>query len=96
MKYLRYLNINNNRLSDLKPLVLMSKKDFEGEKSFAPYLFLAANGNPLNAAAKTQLAELKGYGVRLEFVVEAARTEKAAVGSSKKRTEAKKQFVGDP
>jgi Leucine-rich repeat (LRR) protein len=44
MKYLRYLNINNNRLSDLKPLVVMSKKDFEGEKSFAPYLFLAANG----------------------------------------------------
>ena len=89
MKYLRYLNINNNRLSDLKPLVVMSKKDFEEEKSFAPYLFLAANGNPLNAAAKTQLAELKGYGVRLELVVEAVGAQKAAVGSSKS-PEAKK------
>jgi Leucine-rich repeat (LRR) protein len=56
MKNLRYLSFNNNRLSELKPLVVMSKKDFEGEKSFAPYLFLAVNGNPLNAAAKTQLA----------------------------------------
>ena len=66
MKYLRYLSLNNNRLSDLKPLVVMCKRDFDGEKNFAPYLFLSVDGNPLNAAAKTQLAELKDYGVRLE------------------------------
>jgi len=66
MKYLQYLSLNSNHLSDLKPLVAMSKKDVEGEKSFAPYLFLAVDGNPLSAVAKTQLAELKGYGARLE------------------------------
>jgi Leucine-rich repeat (LRR) protein len=98
MKYLRYLSVNNNRLSDLKPLVVMSKSDSEGEKSFAPYLFLAVNGNPLSTAGKTQLAELKGYGVRLELAERAPAGDKsvdalkAPVASSKKKasTETKK------
>ena len=90
MKDLRYLSLDNNRLSDLKPLVVMSKKDFEGEKRFAPYLFLAVNGNPLSATAKTQLAELKGYGVRLKpeepaTISHKSDAQKATAASSKKK-----------
>ena len=40
----------------------MAKKDFEGEKRFAPFLNLYLKGNPTKGSQK---ARLKDYGVRL-------------------------------
>jgi Leucine-rich repeat (LRR) protein len=61
---LRYLALDGNKIRTLAPLVSSAKKDFAGDKSFAPYLKLYVARNPLTSAAKTaQLAELKSYGV---------------------------------
>ena len=88
IRNLSSLDLSGNQ-SDLKSLVVMAKKDFEGEK-LVPYLFLSIHGNPLNAAAKAQLAELKGYGVRLEpeeptTISHKSDAQKATAGSSKKK-----------
>ena len=65
---LRYLILNNNRISDLGKLVSMSKKDFEGEKRFAPYLRLYLAGNPLSTdTARGQTKQLEGFGVRVNL-----------------------------
>jgi internalin A len=61
------LMLPKNRITDLAPLVKWAKADAAGAKRFAPYLRLYLAGNPLSdAARKSQLAELKAAGVRLE------------------------------
>jgi uncharacterized protein (TIGR03067 family) len=64
---LSLLLLQNNKITDLTPLVNAVKADYEGSKRFAPYLRLYIAGNPLSDAAQTsQLATLRGYGVRVE------------------------------
>jgi internalin A len=64
---LSLLLLRNNKITDLTPLVNAVKADYEGPKRFAPYLRLYISGNPLSDAARTsQLATLRGYGVRVE------------------------------
>src|SRR5690606_16993560 len=68
MTELKYLMLDNNNISDLGVLVAMAKKDFEGEKRFAPFLQIYLSGNPLSDEAKTQqLEELKQYGCRVKL-----------------------------
>ena len=43
----------------------MAKKDFEGQKRFAPFWRIYLKGNPLSDAAKAQVEELKKYGGRI-------------------------------
>jgi len=57
-----YLFLENNKVRDLTPLVNMAKKDFEGEKRFAPFLNLYIKGNSTKGGQK---AKLKEFGVRL-------------------------------
>jgi internalin A len=59
----RYLFLDNNKITDLSVLVEAAKKDFEGQKRFAPFWQLYIGNNPLSDEAKTkQLAEIKKYG----------------------------------
>jgi hypothetical protein len=61
------LLVERNKIADLAPLVSAAKADAEGPKTFAPFLRLYLEGNPLSEAAKTdQLAALKAAGVRIE------------------------------
>jgi internalin A len=63
-----YLFLNNNKITDLSVLVAAAKKDFEGQKRFAPFWYLYIGDNPLSDAAKTtQLDELKKYGTRVHM-----------------------------
>jgi hypothetical protein len=59
-----------NRMRDLSPLVKSAQKDFEGEKSFAPFLRLYITGTPA-PAVKAQLAALQKYGVTVAPVPKA-------------------------
>ncbi|MCY2967384.1 MAG: leucine-rich repeat domain-containing protein, partial [Planctomycetota bacterium] len=60
------LLLENNKVTDLAPLVEACKKDSEGEKRFAPFLRLYLIGNPLSDAAKSaQVDALKGFGVKI-------------------------------
>jgi Leucine-rich repeat (LRR) protein len=64
---LSLLMLGNNKITDLTPLMNAAKADYEGPKRFAPYLRLYVSGNPLSDAGRTsQLATLRGYGVRIE------------------------------
>lgn len=64
----RYLFINDNKITDLAALVEAAKKDFEGQKRFAPFWRLYVGNNPLSDAAKSsQLEELKKYGTRVHL-----------------------------
>ena len=63
----RYLFLNNNKITDLSVLVTAAKKDFEGQKRFAPFWKLYIGDNPLSDAAKAQLEELKKYGTRVHM-----------------------------
>ena len=64
----KYLFLNNNKITDLSVLVTAAKKDFEGQKRFAPFWKLYIGDNPLSDAAKTaQLDELKKYGTRVQL-----------------------------
>lgn len=64
---LSLLLLQNNKITDLMTLVKAVKADYEGPKRFAPYLRLYTSGNPLSVAARTsQLATLRGYGVRVQ------------------------------
>jgi uncharacterized protein (TIGR03067 family) len=64
---LSMLLVERNKISDLAPLIPWAKADAEGAKRFAPYLRIYLKGNPLSEAAKTtQMATLKGFGVRFE------------------------------
>jgi Leucine-rich repeat (LRR) protein len=59
----KYLFINDNKITDLAPLAEAAKKDFEGQKRFAPFWRLYVGNNPLSEAAKgAQLAEITKYG----------------------------------
>jgi internalin A len=59
----KYLFISDNKITDLSPLVQAAKKDFEGQKRFAPFWKLYVGNNPLSDEAKgSQLAEIKKYG----------------------------------
>jgi hypothetical protein len=61
------LLVERNKIADLAPLASAAKSDAEGQKSFAPFLRLYLEGNPLSEKAKgEQLATLKGAGVRIE------------------------------
>ena len=59
--------LNNNKIKDLAPLVEAAKKDFEGQKRFAPFWRLYVGDNPLSDEAKKQLEELKRYGKRVHL-----------------------------
>jgi Leucine-rich repeat (LRR) protein len=63
----KYLFINDNKISDLSVLVEAAKKDFEGQKRFAPFWHLYVGNNPLSDEAKKQLEELKKYGTRVHL-----------------------------
>jgi hypothetical protein len=59
----RYLFLSDNKITDLSVLVAAAKKDFEGQKRFAPFWRLYTGNNPLSDEAKTkQLAEITKYG----------------------------------
>jgi internalin A len=59
----RYLFLSDNKITDLSVLVAAAKKDFEGQKRFAPFWKLYIGNNPLSDEAKTkQLAEITKYG----------------------------------
>lgn len=63
---LSLLMLDRNQITDLTPLMTATKADGEGSRRFAPYLRLYISGNPLSDAARTsQLATLRGYGVRV-------------------------------
>ncbi len=63
---LSLLMLERNQITDLTPLATAAKVDGDGPKRFAPYLRLYVSGNPLSDAARTsQLATLRGYGVRV-------------------------------
>jgi internalin A len=63
---LSLLMLERNQITDLAPLMAAAKADGDGPKRFAPYLRLYVSGNPLSDAARTsQLATLRGYGVRV-------------------------------
>jgi Leucine-rich repeat (LRR) protein len=59
---LYYLFLEGNKIRDLTPLINAAKKDFEGDKRFAPFLNLFLKGNPVKGNQKSRL---KDYGVRL-------------------------------
>ena len=64
----RFLFLNDNKITDLSVLVAAAKKDFEGQKRFAPFWKLYIGDNPLSDAAKSaQLEELKKYGTRVHL-----------------------------
>jgi uncharacterized protein (TIGR03067 family) len=64
---LSMLLVERNKITDLAPLIPWAKADADGAKRFAPYLKIYLKGNPLSDAAKTtQMATLKGFGVRFE------------------------------
>lgn len=64
---LSLLMLQGNKIRDLSALVAAVKADYDGPKRFAPYLRLYLAGNPLSDAARTsQMAALRGYGVRIE------------------------------
>ena len=64
---LYYLFLENNKISDAAPLAKALKKDFEGEKRFAPYINIFLAGNPLNSSSKKELSAMKEQGVRINF-----------------------------
>ncbi len=65
---LKYLMLENNKITDVGVLVEMAKRDFEGEKRFAPFWRVYLTGNPLSDKARqVQLPELKKFGCRLTF-----------------------------
>ena len=66
MTELKYTFLERNQVTDFSPLVEMAKKDASGDKRFAPYWNLYVAGNPVNDAAKAQLAELTKIGVRVK------------------------------
>src|SRR5262249_19752338 len=62
----RFLFLHDNKISDLSVLVAAAKRDFDGQKRFAPFWRLYVGNNPLSEVAKTtQLEELKKYGTRV-------------------------------
>jgi internalin A len=64
---LYYLFLENNKISDTTPLIKALKKDFEGEKRFAPYINIFLAGNPLNSSSKKQVSAMKEQGVRINL-----------------------------
>lgn len=64
----RYLFLTKNKITNLSVLTAMAKKDFEGEKRFAPFWKVYLGDNPLSDSAKTaQVAELQKYNVRVNL-----------------------------
>ena len=61
------LLLRGNKLTDLGPLVKLCQADAEGDRRIAPFLRLYLAGNPLGDAAKKQLEQLKGFGVRVNL-----------------------------
>lgn len=65
---LKHVILADNKLTDLKSLVEMAKKDAAGEMRFAPFWNLYLTGNPLSdAAKKQQIPELKKLGARVHI-----------------------------
>ncbi|OYW21776.1 MAG: hypothetical protein B7Z55_05450 [Planctomycetales bacterium 12-60-4] len=64
---LRWTFLERNQITEIAPLVAAAKKDAEGDKRYAPYWNLYLSGNPLNDAAKGDLATLKQIGVRVHY-----------------------------
>ncbi len=62
----QFLFLHGCKVTDLSVLVAMAKKDFEGQKRFAPFWRIYLGENPLSDAAKTtQIEDLKKYGTRV-------------------------------
>ena len=62
---LKYLFINDNKVTDLAVLVEMAKADSEGQKRFSPFWKIYVSGNPLADGANAQLETLKSLGARI-------------------------------
>ncbi len=61
-----FLFLENNRISDLGPLLEMCRTDLEGEKRFAPYLNIYLSGNPFDGeSSQEQLRQMKELGLRI-------------------------------
>ncbi|HUF62823.1 MAG TPA: leucine-rich repeat domain-containing protein [Verrucomicrobiales bacterium] len=61
-----FLFLENNRVSDLGPLLEMCRTDLEGDKRFAPYVNIYLSGNPLDSeSSQDQLRQMKELGLRL-------------------------------
>lgn len=87
---LRYLSLAGNKVKNLAPLAAAAKKDYAGEKRFAPYLKIDIDHNPLAPASKAQIAELKNCGVTIMTgATQAGPATKSAPGSAPKRGPAK-------
>ena len=64
---LSWLFLQDNQLTDLAVLVEMAKKDFEGQRRFAPFWKIYLKGNPLGAAAQEQIKQLQSMGARINL-----------------------------
>jgi hypothetical protein len=65
---LRFLILDDNKLSDLSVLVQMAEKDAAGEQRFAPFWNLYLGGNPLTDEAKgAQLNRLRELGAKVSL-----------------------------
>ncbi len=63
---LTWLFLEKNKITEISTLVEMAKKDFEGDKRFAPFWRIYLADNPLSDAAKgEQIAALKQMGARV-------------------------------
>lgn len=67
LKKLQYIYLDGNQVSDLKPLVEMTKPEEGKAPDLALFRAVPVRGNPLNAAAKTsEIPELRKTITRLE------------------------------
>ncbi len=63
---LNMLIMQRNQVSDLSPLVEMCRKDFQGDRRFAPFLQVFLSENPIEAKKlETQRSELLSFGVKV-------------------------------
>ena len=79
---LRFLILRENEIADLAPLAAAATADAAGPRSFAPYLQLYLEGNPLSDAARGgQLDALRAAGVRA-FLDESPDGDESSNGSA--------------
>jgi internalin A len=64
---LSWLFLQDNQLTDLSVLVDMAKKDFEGQRRFAPFWKIYLKGNPLGEGAQEQIKQLQAMGARINL-----------------------------
>ena len=62
MTGLYYLFLEDNKITNLDPLIEMAKKDAGGEKRFAPFINIYLKGNEVK---KPELERLKEFNPRV-------------------------------